>query len=255
MGAVIKQDRLVSDEVRLSGFNLEDIREEAKKIRQEALSELDKARQQAEQIIERAKIESQQIIEKAHKEGFDAGFKEGLEVGRQQGRDEALELARTEFATENAKLREALLNLVNGIQTERQHLLARAKQEILALALAISAKITNKQIEIIPDIVEENIKKAVELIGSRSRVIIRLNPKDIERYNLLDPNQAKNLLNEFSEVKFIPDENVSLGGCIVQMEDGEVNADIKVQIDNIINQLVPAMKGLVEELIGTEAEG
>lgn len=253
MGSVIKNNRSVSEEIRLSEFNLEDIQQEAKRIRTEALEFLKRTEQEAEEIISEAKKQAELIYEEARKEGFKAGFEEGMNAGKEAGRKEALEISRREFSEQAANLRNLLLELVDSIQSDRNHLIARARQELLALAVAIAAKITRRQIEVDEGIVIENLKKAIEYVSSRSRVVIRLNPADASRLKTLDPQLSKDLFEGFSEVRFVEDSSIQPGGCIVQTEGGTIDADIKTQIDSITNQLVSSMKEFVEDLAGMDA--
>lgn len=241
MGAILKQGMIESSSPRISRFNLTDVREEANGIIKRACDELEAAKTQAQVILEQARQEGEAIRRQAQAEGFASGHAEGMEVGKKDGHQQGLENARAEFAEQNRQLRAELEELFTRFEAERNHLIAQAHQDLLALALAIAQKITHRQIEIDPGFVLDNAKAAVHLVASRSGVEVRMNPKDLDRFELLDAEKAGKLLG-LEHVKVIKDEVVECGGCVIGTNNGKIDAQVSTQLQNLIHQLAPLME-------------
>ncbi len=253
MGAILKGNVISTQDAKPCRFNLADIRAEASEIIKRACDELDKAREQAEQIRKQAEIEAEQIKELARKEGFERGFQEGLKAGAEQGREQALEQSRVEFSKQGAALLSSLNMLINNFQSEREYLLAETHQELVALAIAIASKVIRKEIQTDANISVENLKGAIELIADKTSVTVRMNPRDIERLNLLSPEEAQRLTG-LTHIHIQADESIEEGGCIVGTKSGNIDAQISKQINKIVYQLAPDMKEKIENWSSDESE-
>ncbi len=253
MGSILKGNVVSTKDAKPCRFNLADIRKEASQIIKRACDELDIARKQAEQIRKEAELDAEKIKELAKKEGFEEGFREGMQAGIEQGKKEALEQAKVEFAKQASELLRNLNTLIDNFQNEREYLIAEAHQELIGLAIAIAAKIINKQVRIDNEIAIENLKSAISLISEKTSVVVRMNPEDIERLNLLAPEQASRLTG-LSHIHIQPDETVERGGCLVNTKSGNIDAQISTQIEKIISQLAPDMKEQIDNWIGNKEE-
>jgi flagellar biosynthesis/type III secretory pathway protein FliH len=249
MGMILKSNVIEGSNPRMSRFNLTDVRVEAAAIVQRACDQLDAAKKQAEDIVEHAKTQVEGTRQQAQAEGFQSGHAQGILEGKKEGRQQALEEARKEFAEQNRQLRTNLEQVFSQFETERNHLMAQAHQDLLALALAIARKVTYRQLEIDPGIVIDNVKTAVNLVGSRSLVEVKMNPQDIERFNLLDEQNAAKLFN-LDQIKVITDEHVELGGCVITTNNGKIDAQVSTQLQNLTHQLAPVMEQQVKTWAG-----
>jgi len=245
MGAILKGNIVASTEAKPCRFNLADIRAEASEIIKRACDELDKAKLQAEQIKKQAELDAAKIKELAQKDGFEKGFQEGLQAGKEQGRQEALEQSRAEFVRQSSTLIQNLNTVIDKFQGEREYLLAEAHQELVGLAIAIASKVIKKQLKVDSSIVAENIKSAISMIADKTSVIVRLHPKDIERLNLIAPEQAAKLTG-LAHIQIQSDESIEEGGCVIQTKSGNIDAQISKQIEKIVYQLSPDMKENIE---------
>jgi len=245
LGAVLKSNTIEGLGAKVAKFNLMDIRAEAAAIIQRACDQLDRAKEEARSIVEQAKIEVEQAKTQAREEGYRSGHEQGLIEGRNEGVAQGLEQAKTEYTEQASQLRAALDAVLHTFEAERNHFMVQAHQELLALALAMAVKITRRQLQIDPEIVLENVKAAVNLVGSRSTVVVGMNPSDIDRFNLLDPEKAEKLLG-LQQVKIVPNDTVEAGGCVVRTENGAIDAQVSTQLQNLIHQLAPAMEQTVK---------
>jgi flagellar assembly protein FliH len=249
MGSILKSSLIEGSSPRVSRFNLTDVRVEGAGILQRACDRLEEAKKEAAAIVDQARGEAQAVREQARAEGFQAGHDAGVLEGKTHGRQEGLDEARKEFAAQNIQLRTNLEQIFGRFESERNHLMGQAHQDLLALSLAIAHKITYRQVAIDPGLVLENVKAAVNLVASRSGVEVKMNPKDIERFELLDAEQAGKLLN-LGHVKIIGDETVENGGCVITTNNGKIDAQVSTQLQNMIHQLAPIMESQVKTWAG-----
>ncbi len=243
MGLILKENMVTGLGTKVSHFNLTDVEAEASRIRQQAIAEADQLKAQADEFMRQTQMKAKILLEDAQKEGFQKGYTEGFEEGKKQGTEQAYldagEQAKKEFAEQSKQIRNLLTTVFGSFDSERDQFIAQAQQELLTLALAIAVRITHRQVELDPQIVLENVKSAINLVSSRSEVVLKLNPADLERFKSLDNGNSEQLFNS-RHVKIIADETVASGGCIVKTENCTIDAQIKTQIDNIIRQLAPA---------------
>ncbi len=245
MGMILKSGVIEGSNPRMMRFNLTDVRVEAAAIIQRACDQLDAAKKQAQEIVDHARTQVEGTRQQALAEGFQAGHAQGVLEGKKEGRQQALEEARKEFAEENRQLRANLEDVFNHFETERNHLMAQAHQDLLALALAIARKVTYHHLQLDPGMVLDNVKAAVNLVASRSLVEVRMNQEDIERFKLLDGENTEKLFN-LEHIKVIKDENIEAGGCVITTNNGKIDAQVSTQLQNLIHQLAPVMEQQVK---------
>jgi len=167
------------------------------------------AHQQAKEIIEQARSEGARIVEKAQKERELA-----LAEARKQGREEGLAQA-TEVIVRAKK--------------EAGSYLAKAEPEIVKLALMIAEKLVGKSLEADQELVLSIAAQAIESVRHQRELVLRVNPDDAQ----LMRNSRKKLMDMLGRTKDIAvreDPEVARGGCIVETENGTVDAQLKTQL-------------------------
>jgi flagellar assembly protein FliH len=243
VGSILKENLVAGLGAKLSHFNLTDVETEASRIRQQAIAQADQIKAQADELLRQTQLKAKTILENAQKDGFQKGYTEGLEEGKKQGSEQAYldtcEQAKKDFSEQSQQIRNLLTAVFGSFDNERDQFIAQAQQELLTLALALAVRITHRQIELDPQVVLENVKSAIDLVSSRSEVVLKINPADIDRFKLLD-NGNSNQLFSTRHVKIVADDSIASGGCIVKTENTTVDAQIATQIDNIVRQLAPA---------------
>lgn len=254
MGTILKNNLVEGMTAKFSRFNLADVREEAAHILRQARQQADELKAQADKLLEQANADAMEIRQSAQKEGFEQGYTLGLEEGKKQGFEkshtESFELSQKEFANQIQQVHSALTNTLTQFEAERDQMITSAQQDLLALALAVAVKITHKQFEVDPSVVMENVKTAVGLVASRSSIVLRMNPVDMERFETFDAEKLQQLFN-LQHVRMIKDDTVEIGGCIVQTDNGKIDAQLTTQIHNIIKHLAPAMTETINQWLAT----
>ena len=175
---------------------------------------------QAREILDAAKRDRDRIREEARLEGLAAA------------RAEVLTSERERLAPEIAAARDLLMSAVEGVQAKRSELLAAAERDLVRLAVAIAGKIVKKEVRSSGEIVQENVRRAVELSVNRQSLRILVHPGDLEAIERLFPDLRRGFA-DLTEVSIEGSATVDRGGCIVSTREGQVDATIATQLEEI----------------------
>ena len=216
--------------------NLGDIAVEAKGI-------VAQARRQAELIVQKAQAEADAIRQQSR----EAGRTEGHEAGLGQGRDAGREEARKSFDQQFARVGRALAEGIEQLNERRGRMLAEARQDLVALALATASKIVRQQIAADPQVCQRTVAEAVEMAGRASRLAVRVNPQDLELVQQFARQLVQRLTAE-ADVQVVADETIERGGCRVRAwhqtgQASEIDATIATQTDRIAAELLGREQG------------
>ena len=184
------------------------------------LAEVDRVLQQARQ---RAEVLAKEAEERGYREGYGRGYEEGQALG--------METAQRSLDDEVAKVR----GIARAISQARQELLASLEPEIVSLALAIAKKVVGDEALRDETVIAHMVQKAVRQLGRRGPYRIRLNPRDAQR--LMDRWRVKDELDG-AEWELIPDERISIGGCVLESGVASVDARLETQFDLIQHALL-----------------
>lgn len=222
-------DRLVEDAIVL---DLADLQRQADTIVSDAQAE-------AARILEDARTEATTLAagteERARVEGRAAGAAEGRAEGLEQGRAEA----RTEAAEAFAAVEAAFTRALDSFEADRRRLREQAREDVLRLALAIGGRVALRLPEIDPAVAADQVAEAIRLVGTATRLEVRIHPGD--RPAVADA--LPGLLARFEasvDAALVDDPAVDRGGAIVRTPEGSVDARVRVQIDRIARALLPA---------------
>lgn len=236
-------ERQLEDRIRA---RWEEAESEIRRRRSRLAEEIAARRRQAEATIraerDRARREGR---DEGFRSGFDQGVEEGRRLGREQGRLEGAEEGRREgrleaetvSRQETRHVIEAFEEGIGLLETERRRLTTEAHEETLALALEIAKKIVHREVESPGDAVLRNVRRAVDLIFRRGRVLLELHPRDLEAVETAlerRPRWAEDL--EGTELR--ASEDVGRGGCRLVSGAGTVDLSIATQLELIERALV-----------------
>ena len=151
------------------------------------------------------------------------GFAEGLAEAR----------ARVEPALE------AVAEAERQIRAREGDFLRAAERSAVELALAIAEKIVGGTVSARPETVLEVVGGALLRTESRHRLVIEVNPEDLE----LVSESAEGLtarLGGVQRLDVIAERRVERGGCIVRTEEGEIDARIGSQLERLAELMTEA---------------
>ena len=155
-----------------------------------------------------------------------------------QGREQALTEAAEQFAADQDQLVEALQSALKEFESQRNQLLAGARDEMIRLAVAIARRVTKRYAENDTEVAVENLKEIIERVGQRHVTRIAVNPADAEAMRRFAAGLAQ-AESRWHNVTIAEEADVQPGGCRIRLPDGEIDAGIDTQLDCIAAALLP----------------
>jgi flagellar biosynthesis/type III secretory pathway protein FliH len=196
---------------------------------------LDEVRQQARQILAEAHLEAEAIRRRA----YEQGELDGQDAGRDQRDCElqarALELARQMARHDFAPAVAAWHAAAGSVLAAREHWLARWETDAVRLSVAIAEKLIRNELRHRPELVAETVRELLQLAAGSSDVSVRLHPLDLE---LIQQHRADDSSGFASTVavRWVPDERLARGDCVVETRQGEIDARLETQLARIANE-------------------
>ncbi|MGQ0720032.1 MAG: FliH/SctL family protein [Candidatus Eiseniibacteriota bacterium] len=154
-----------------------------------------------------------------------AEHRAALDGAVSQARRAADEQVRAQTAEATAALRAAAARLDELVRAAHE----TAHGEIVAIATAVAAKILRREIARDDDFAVRLVRRCLEKITARSRVLVRVNAADHRRVleALSGPAEEGLPAHEFSVVE---DRRVERGGCVVETPDFIVDGRMRTQL-------------------------
>jgi len=211
-------------------FNLSDIQAEADGI-------LARARQEQERLLTEARTEIEQQREAARTEGFEQGKAQGLQQGREEGKAEAMAQAKTEFDSHTQQYLAACEKVCNEFTQAKAKILALAQQHTVALAVAMARRVIKQAGRLSSEIVAENVTAALDLLASKTDVVIRVHPDDLAHLEHMR-NGQRGAWADTGHVRFVADDGIEPGGCVLITEHGQIDGTLDTQLDRIAAELL-----------------
>lgn len=212
-------------------FNLADIAIEGRAI-------IEAARKKAAGIVAEAEASADAIREQARA----AGHAEGLAAGTEQGKAEGREQAARTFDEQFARIGRALAEATDLVNNRKGRMLAEARQDMVALALAVAEKVVRCRLAADTDACRRTAEAAVELAGRATRLRLHVSPEDLQTLQEFAPKLAEGLTAD-GEVQVTADPEIERGGCrlIAWRDNGqaaEIDARIQTQLDRIAAEML-----------------
>jgi flagellar assembly protein FliH len=189
---------------------------------------------EAHKIIESAKAEADAICQAAR----DEGYREGRVQGAADGRGEGLRLAIDEHAEQIEAALAALNQAVDQVTQSKQQLQADAVCELVELAIAIARRVTKCQAMFDPNVLVANLREALALGGRGRQLRIAIHPTQHQVLTEAMPQLAIEW-PALTAAQVVEDATLSVGGCRVLTEHGQIDADLESQLDRVVGGLMP----------------
>lgn len=190
-----------------------------------------KAEKQAELIIAQAEKQVQKIkqeidekkaevLAENKEKGYEQGYQDGKELGFQAGKKEGIQEVNTQL--------EVLESIVNKTKKELELTVNKLSDDVINLALSIASRIINANLKLKPELINNIVQELLDNMVDIQKVVIKVSPELIaylEQSKLHERYANQNL-------KFLADENLNLGDCIVESElggrDGTLASKLKL---------------------------
>jgi len=155
-------------------------------------------------------------------------YDKGLEEGKLIGYQKAEEDFRKKF--------ENLTKTFQRFEEEKQNFFQKSEKVLIDFTLKIAEKILGELPRFLPGLIAQSVKKVLNVLGNEAMVEVYLNPEDMKDFKDLHQSFERALPN-VERIVVKPDERITRGGCVVDTENGKVDARIETQIHTLIQEL------------------
>lgn len=167
------------------------------------------------------------VLEKL-KEIQEQAYQEAYQLGLEEGRKQAFEQATLEIESGLNNLEK----IVSSLGEIKPEMLRFNETHLVQLAFHMAKRLAAAEIQANPEIVTEIVRQSVEVAQNEQNVLIFVNPSQLQLLETLKKEQSREF--EFlKNVKLEPSEEVSVGGCIVQTNYGEIDARFEQRVEKL----------------------
>lgn len=212
-----------------SGFHMSDIIR-----KQTGLKELE-AQAVEEQVENRVLGRLKEIQEAAYKEAYDLGLIEG--------RKESFQASTADIEGRLADLD----RLMGNIENIKAELFTQTEGHLVQLAFHMAKRLAAHEISISPDSTLNVIKQAIEVAQSEEQVTVKVAPEQLEFLETLKQEGAKEL-EHLKKIKLEADKSVTVGGCIVTTNFGEIDSRFEERVGRLWEALKATLIRVKEEI-------
>jgi len=156
---------------------------------------------------------------------YEQGFAEGEREGLLRGRKEV------------APLISQLELITNSLLRAKEEVTSQAQGEVVELALAIAKRVVRANVLMNKEIVTQMVKEALRRAADRERIVIRVNPQDVEEIKG-HRDEYTTSIEGIGSLEIVGDRRVSPGGCVVETNTGNIVADLDAQLEEIKGKLL-----------------
>jgi len=165
-------------------------------------------------------------LQKSREEAFQSGFREGQRSMDEQLKRQVEELPR-EFAQMARELKDQFVNTIEKMEKPVMHFGIQIAQRILGQVLKEDA--FQKQM------LESQVRKFLSAIVDESKVIIHVNPKQMEWINQLDMAKSTSVP---AKMLFRSNDKLAPGECLLETENFIVDGTIAGQLERIEKKIM-----------------
>lgn len=147
-------------------------------------------------------------------------------------RDEVERLTRKAEAEGRERGLGAVTELLVGARAVAARARAGAEAELRVLGVRIAEKILGRELALQPAAVVDVVAEALRHAGEPRELVVRCATEDLEALERGKPRLVERC-RAARAVRFVADDRVARGGCIIETELGVVDARLSTQLDAI----------------------
>ncbi len=180
-----------------------------------------------EEIIQNAQTEATRIIALAEENAANIAA---------AAQEKAVQEVQAQFdekvAAGVAEIRQQLAETIEKISALSSEITNRTEGDLVKLALQIAKKVVAREVTIDREIALTLVKVSLGKLHNRSIAEVHLNPEDFVYV------QAQREKIDFrGSLELVEDRSISVGGCLIHTETGDIDARIESQFDEIAHGL------------------
>ena len=222
MASVLKSESIGSGEIsRPVAFNIVDVQSRARQYLIEVQAE-------AAQILSQARDESVRLKEEAKQQGLaeaQKNFEQSVEEAAQKRSDAR---CKTAIASCEATVAE--------LTKETANWLALWRNQTVELAAKIAEKILRREMADENELLRVWMEEALVAMRDARDVRVLVHPDDFAVAGRFLSGLAKSV-PQAASVEVIPDPEVSLGGCVVRSNHGQIDQQLETQLQRLVDQI------------------
>jgi len=176
------------------------------------------------QVLERLK----EVQEKAYQEGYDLGLIEGGEKAFQETKAALLERM------------SSMEHFLKRLEDLKSHLMVDNEAALVKVVFLIAKKIAMRDLEENRDAVWEILQHVIQEFQNDERLVVRLNAADLAFLETLQEKSGQKF-ESLKRIKFITDDNIKPGGCLIDTEYGNVDATLDERVERTWQTLLARM--------------
>jgi flagellar biosynthesis/type III secretory pathway protein FliH len=116
--------------------------------------------------------------------------------------------------------------------------LAALEDDFLKLSLLLADKIVRKVVEEDISWLEPIIREALTALGQVDDILVRLHPND---YAVISGNPDLMTIATRTRIRFDSDVTIAQGGCLIESENGLIDARLEKRLGKIGKQLLEVL--------------
>ena len=203
----------------------------------EAREVVAQARREAARIVDAAKQRAHETLEQARSAGAERGYREGYEKGQVEGREAARAEALEAFRQREEQVITTLQAATAQLEQVKIDLRVNAEREVLEFATEVARRLTFAVGRSSSEAVQENFRRALELVAERTNLVVKVHPDDVEALQEFAP-QVLTDTRAREGLSLVADDTVSPGGCVVEGGITAVDATLDTQLDTLVTLLL-----------------
>lgn len=151
---------------------------------------------------------------------FQKGFLEGKRVGFESGSKKADSVI------------DSLNQTLGQLENIRKEIHQEIENEVAQLALSIARKIVCHEVKTTQETVTCVAREALSRVDNPAKIKIKLNPDDLQ-FIKDTQSQFSHFLHNVDNIRFVAQESIQSGGCLIETDRGDIDARIEKQFQAI----------------------
>ena len=190
-------------------------------------------RRQCKSWIVEARGECDAIRESARREGFAAGRDEGLKSAAEEIDTRAAEEAARRTQASLATAAPAVRAAAKSLEAQRRQWQSEWELTAVQLAVEIAGRLTRQQIAANPALILDRAREVLALASGHGDASLRMHPADLDALG-----EQADALTDGTAATLVPDPTVEAGGCVLQTDAGQIDAQLSTQLDRLVEELL-----------------
>ncbi len=181
-------------------------------------------------FTEFSQVVSNDELEKVSKSEVDEAYKKGYEDAKREITENLNQIHESELLKQS----EEFYNIISTFEETISKYHSDFHKLVINVSQKIAEKILKRELKD-KSIIEEVLNNSIHKIIGANEVVVKLHSLDFERLNKND--KIKIMTQGMNHIKFEIDDNIDIGGCLIETEIGNLDAQINSQLNEISNAL------------------